>query len=128
MPGNDPGRARAARDKATMAEAFAMAGVRAPYTVLARDDAGLRAALADPQVGFPCVVKPRTAARSAGVTVVTSPADATTAADAAREAVGMYGSSGHPGILVQAYAAGAEYSVESLTQDGTTLHLAVTRK
>ncbi|MFI2189092.1 ATP-grasp domain-containing protein [Streptomyces sioyaensis] len=40
----------------------------------------------------------------------------------------MFGSGGAPGILVQAYAAGTEYSVESLTQDGTTTHLAVTRK
>jgi biotin carboxylase len=60
--------------------------------------------------------------------VVTGPAGATAAADAARTVVGMYGSGGDPGVLVQAYAAGTEYSVESLTQDGTTTHLAVTRK
>ncbi|MFJ6137400.1 ATP-grasp domain-containing protein [Kitasatospora sp. NPDC092286] len=40
----------------------------------------------------------------------------------------MYQSGGDPRVLVQAYAAGTEYSVESLTQDGTTAHLAVTRK
>lgn len=128
VPGNDPGRARAARDKAVMAEAFAAAGVRTPYTVLIRDDAGLRAALADPRVGFPCVIKPLSGAGSAGVTVVTGPAGASAAADAAREAVGRYSSGGDPRVLVQAYAAGTEYSVESLTQDGTTTHLAVTRK
>ncbi|MFI6689492.1 ATP-grasp domain-containing protein [Streptomyces sp. NPDC050485] len=128
VPGNDPGRARAARDKAAMAEAFAAAGVRAPYTVLVRDEDGLRFALADPQVGFPCVVKPPSGAGSAGVTVVSGPADAAEAADVAHKAVGMYGSGGDPGILVQAYAAGTEYSVESLTQDGATTHLAVTRK
>lgn len=32
------------------------------------------------------------------------------------------------GILVQAYAAGDEYSVESVTRDAVTTHLAVTRK
>lgn len=128
LPGNDPAAARAARDKAAMAEAFTAAGVRAPYTVLVRDDTGLRAALADPRVGFPCVVKPLSAAGSAGVTVVTGPAGAAEAADTARAAVGMYGSGGDPRILVQAYAAGTEYSVESLTQHGTTTHLAVTRK
>ncbi|MFF3982749.1 ATP-grasp domain-containing protein [Streptomyces sp. NPDC001828] len=128
VPGNDPVRARAARDKAAMAGAFAAAGVRAPHTVLVRSDAELRAALADPRVGFPCVVKPRSGAGSVGVTVVTDPVDVSAAADVAREAVGMYGSGGDSGLLVQAYAAGAEYSVESFTQDGVTTHLAVTRK
>lgn len=128
VPGNDPGRARAARDKAAMAEAFAASGVRTPYTVLVRDSAGLRAALADPRVGFPCVVKPLSGAGSAGVTVVSGSAGAAAAADAARSAVGMYDVGGDPGVLVQAYAAGTEYSVESFTQDGITAHLAVTRK
>ncbi|MGA5442225.1 ATP-grasp domain-containing protein [Streptomyces griseoincarnatus] len=128
VPGNDPGLARAARDKAAMAEAFTAAGVRAPYTVVVRDDAGLRAALADPRVGFPCVVKPLSGAGSAGVTVVSGPDSAPAAADTARAAVGMHSSGGDSGVLVQAYAAGTEYSVESLTQDGTTTHLAITRK
>lgn len=128
VPGNDPGRARAARDKAAMAEAFAAAGVRAPYTVLVRDDAELRAALADPRVGFPCVIKPVAGAGSADVRVVSGPAGAAAAADAARAVAGMYASGGDPRVLVQAYAAGTEYSVESFTQDGTTTHLAVTRK
>ncbi|MFC9755255.1 ATP-grasp domain-containing protein [Streptomyces sp. NPDC056921] len=128
VPGNDPGRAQAARDKAAMAEAFTAAGVRVPYTVLARDDSELQAALADRRGGFPCVVKPLSAAGSAGVTVVNGPVGAAEAADSARAAVGMYASGGDSRVLVQAYVAGAEYSVESLTQDGTTTHLAVTRK
>ncbi|MFF4219711.1 ATP-grasp domain-containing protein [Streptomyces nondiastaticus] len=128
VPGNDPGRARAARDKAAMAEAFAAAGVSAPHTVLAQGETGLRAALADPRIGFPCVIKPLSGAGSAGVTVVTGPAGAAAAADAARTTAGMYGGGGDGRVLVQAYAAGTEYSVESLTQDGTTTHLAITRK
>ncbi|MGI5457612.1 ATP-grasp domain-containing protein [Streptomyces sp. CA-249302] len=128
VPGNDPGRARAARDKAVMSEAFASGGVCTPHTILVRDDAGLRAALADPRLGFPCVLKPLSGAGSAGVTVVTGPDGAAEAAHVAHETVGMYGSGGDPGVLVQAFAAGTEYSVESLTQDSTTTHLAVTRK
>ncbi|MGW1429691.1 ATP-grasp domain-containing protein [Streptomyces sp. NPDC002431] len=128
VPGNDPGRARAARDKAAMAEAFTAAGVHAPHTVLARNDAELRTALADPRVGFPCVIKPLSAAGSAGVTVVTATEGATEAADTARSAAGMYSRGGDPRVLVQAYAAGTEYSVESLTQGSATTHLAVTRK
>ncbi|MFB8441227.1 ATP-grasp domain-containing protein [Streptomyces niveus] len=129
VPGNDPGRAQAARDKAAMAEWFTAAGVRAPYTVLVPDDAGLRTALADSRVGFPCVIKPVAGAGSAGVTVVRAPAGVAKAAEAARSVVGMHGSSGgRRGVLVQAYAAGTEYSLESLTQDSVTTHLAVTRK
>ncbi|MFF4935327.1 ATP-grasp domain-containing protein [Streptomyces griseofuscus] len=88
----------------------------------------MRAALADPRVGFPCVIKPLSGAGSDGVTVVTGLADAASAADTARAAAGMYTSGGAGHILLQAYASGTEYSVESLTQDGTTTHLAVTRK
>ncbi|MEU5582984.1 ATP-grasp domain-containing protein [Streptomyces huasconensis] len=128
VPGNDPVRVHAARDKAAMAKAFTASGVCTPYTVLVRDSAGLRAALADPRVGFPCVIKPLSGAGSAGVTVVSGPACAAAAADAARAVAGVYGSGGDPGVLVQAYAAGTEYSVESFTQDGTTTHLTVTRK
>lgn len=128
VPGNDPVRAGVARDKAAMAGAFTAAGVRAPHTVLVRSDAELRAALADPRVGFPCVVKPLAGAGSAGVTVVSDPDGASAAADVAREVLGMYGSGGGSGVLVQAYATGTEYSVESFTQDGATTHLAVTRK
>jgi biotin carboxylase len=111
-----------------MAQALAAAGVRTPYTRLADDDDKLRAALADGRVGFPCVIKPVGGAGSAGVTVAADPAEAAAAADAARAVTGMYGGGGDPHVLVQAYAAGTEYSVESVTQDDATTHLAVTRK
>ncbi|MEU9891850.1 ATP-grasp domain-containing protein [Sphaerisporangium sp. NPDC051011] len=128
LPGNDPARSRAARDKAAMARALAGAGVRTPYTRLAYDDVQLEAVLSDSQVGFPCVIKPVGGAGSAGVTVATGQAEAAAAADAARAVTGMYASVGDPRVLVQAYAAGTEYSVESITQDGATTHLAVTEK
>ncbi|MFI6359406.1 ATP-grasp domain-containing protein [Streptomyces sp. NPDC050743] len=126
LPGNNPARAHAARDKAAMAQALAAAGVRTPYTRLARDAGELQAAL--DEVGFPCVIKPVAGAGSSGVTVAASPADAAAAAEAARTASQPYGGEGDPRVLVQAYATGTEYSVESVTQDGTTTHLAVTRK
>lgn len=53
-----------------MAEVFAAAGVRAPYTVLDRDDAELRAAPADPRAGFPYGIEPVAGAGSLGVTVL----------------------------------------------------------
>ncbi|MFG2162783.1 ATP-grasp domain-containing protein [Streptomyces olivaceus] len=128
LPGNDPGRARAARDKAVMAEAFTAAGVRTPFSVCVRDDTGLKEALADERLGVPCVVKPLSGAGSAGVTVVGDPAAAGAAVRAARETAGAFPGGNPYRVLLQAYAAGTEYSVESLTQDGTPVHLAVTRK
>ncbi|MEU7088014.1 ATP-grasp domain-containing protein [Streptomyces achromogenes] len=128
LPGNDPHLAHAARDKAAMARVLAEAGVRIPYTRLARDDGELHDALRDRRVGFPCVIKPAAGASSAGVTVVTVLDEAAPAADAARSIHETEGSQGGSGVIVQAYAAGTEYSVESVTQDGATTHLAITRK
>ncbi|WP_338682443.1 ATP-grasp domain-containing protein [Streptomyces acidiscabies] len=128
LPGNDPVRAAAARDKAAMSEAFARYGVAAPRTrVLGSEDELLLCAAGE--ITLPCVVKPADGAGSAGVTVVT---DLDRAADAwravARSARGMYGLPPDPRVLVQEYVEGTEYSVESITQHGTTTHLCVTRK
>ncbi|WP_405444511.1 ATP-grasp domain-containing protein [Streptomyces achromogenes] len=128
LPGNDPHLAHAARDKTAMARVLTAAGVRIPYTRLARGDGELHDALHDRQVGFPCVIKPAAGASSAGVTVVTALDEAAPAADAARSIHGTEGSEGGPGVIVQEYAAGTEYSVESVTQNGATTHLAITRK
>ncbi|MFF7098359.1 acetyl-CoA carboxylase biotin carboxylase subunit family protein, partial [Streptomyces rubradiris] len=111
-----------------MACVLAGAGVRIPYTRLARGDAELHDTPHDRQVAFPCVIKPAAGAGSAGVTVVTGLAGAAPAAGAARSAHPTDGGEGHAGIVVQAYAADTEYSVESVTQDGATTHLAITRK
>ncbi|GAA3838928.1 ATP-grasp domain-containing protein [Streptomyces coacervatus] len=126
LPGNDPARVHAARNKAAMAQALAAAGVRTPHTRLIRDDRELQATL--DEVGLPCVIKPVAGAGSCGVTVAASPAAAAAAAEAARTAGRPYGGEDGAHILVQAYAPGTEYSVESVTQAGTTTHLAVTRK
>ncbi|MFE2265691.1 ATP-grasp domain-containing protein [Streptomyces griseosporeus] len=128
LPGNDPHLAHAARDKAAMANVLTAAGVRVPYTRFVHNDTELQDALADERIGLPCVIKPVSGAGSAGVTVVTSAAEAAAAADIARMARGRYDGDAAAGILVQTYAAGDEYSVESVTQDAVTTHLAVTRK
>ncbi|GAA4234427.1 ATP-grasp domain-containing protein [Actinomadura meridiana] len=124
LPGNVPALARAARDKAVMADTLTAAGVRIPRTRPVRDHHQARAALADPRIGLPCVIKPVGGSGSAGVTVATSLAEVGGAVDTARAAV-------HPAapvVLVQAYVTGTQYSVESLTRDGATTHLAITRK
>ncbi|WP_052770400.1 ATP-grasp domain-containing protein [Streptomyces sp. CNQ-509] len=129
LPGNDPDRATAARDKAAMSEAFALHGVAAPRTrVLASED-DLRLLRAAGELSLPYVIKPADGAGSAGVTVVNDPASAAGAWHAAaRSPRGMYGLPPDPRVLVQDYVEGTEYSIESITRHGTTTHLCATRK
>ncbi|MFG2227783.1 acetyl-CoA carboxylase biotin carboxylase subunit family protein [Streptomyces sp. NPDC048644] len=101
----------------------------APRTRVLGSENGLRLLRATGEIRFPCVIKPAGGAGSAGVTVVTDPdhaADAWRAA--ARSSRGMYGLPREERVLVQDYAEGTEYSVESITQHGTTTHLCATRK
>ncbi|MBC6451318.1 ATP-grasp domain-containing protein [Actinokineospora xionganensis] len=128
LPGNDPALATAARNKADMSRQFAHRGVTAPHThVLARENQVLRLC-ASGRLAFPCVVKPADGAGSAGVTVAQSATEAIAAFRAACELQGMYGMSLDPHVLVQEFIEGAEYSVESITQNGVSTHLCLTRK
>jgi biotin carboxylase len=128
LPGNDPEHAHTARNKAAMAEAFSRHGVAAPHTCVVGDEDELRALDAAGGIAFPCVIKPAEGAGSAGVTVVTDPTDVTSAWRSAHAPRGMYGMPLDARVLVQDYADGTEYSVESFTQDGLTTHLCVTDK
>ncbi|MFE2104559.1 ATP-grasp domain-containing protein [Kitasatospora sp. NPDC059463] len=128
LPGNDPARAAAARSKAAMSEAFARHGVTAPRSRAVGTEDELLALCSARQVTFPCVMKPAGAASSAGVTVVTSPGEAAEAFQAAKVPRGMYGMDLDPRVLVQEFIEGTEYSVESITQNGMSTHLCVTRK
>ncbi|MGW6706118.1 ATP-grasp domain-containing protein [Streptomyces sp. NPDC054956] len=129
LPGNDSVLAPAARNKVAMAAAFTRAGVTAPRTDTTSTLSGFQQLLAarlgpDSSV----VVKPADAAGSAGVTVLTSLQGAAQAWEAARAPAAMYGIRRDERVVVQQYVAGAEYSVESLTQHGRTTHLAITAK
>ncbi|GAB1331659.1 ATP-grasp domain-containing protein [Streptomyces sennicomposti] len=126
LPGNDPERAAAARNKALMAAAFDAGHVSTPRTTIVTDLRELRAAAG--AVGFPCVVKPADGAGSAGVTVVTSPEALEPAWQAARQAKAMYGMPRDGRALVQEHVCGREFSVESVTQHEVTTHLCITRK
>ncbi|MEU2730588.1 ATP-grasp domain-containing protein [Streptomyces griseoviridis] len=128
LPGNDPERAAAARNKALMAIAFEAGHVTMPRTTTVADLRELRALYAAGAVGFPCVVKPADAAGSAGVTVVTGPEELEPAWHAARAARVMYGMPRDERVLVQELVQGREFSVESVTQHEVTTHLCITRK
>ncbi|WP_241255791.1 ATP-grasp domain-containing protein [Candidatus Protofrankia californiensis] len=128
LPGNDPAHADAARNKAAMHEAFARHGVTAPRTFVVDDKNQLRRLHTTERIIFPYVIKPAEGAGSAGVTVVHDPAGVAAAWQAARTPRGMYGMPLDPCVIVQDYVEGTEYSVESLTQNGSTTHLCATRK
>jgi len=128
LPGNDPARADAARDKIVMSEMFARYGVTTPRTHVVDDEDGLGQLLADSQITFPKVVKPAHGAGSAGVTVVHDPhgcLPAWRAADGVRD---MYGSPHDPRVLVKDYVTGTEYSVESFTRQGISTQMCTTAK
>lgn len=128
LPGNDPAQSAAARNKAAMNEAFTRNGVNTPRTLVVDDEDELRRRYLAGQITFPCVIKPADGAGSAGVTVVHDQSGIAEAWRAARNPQHMYGIPADPRVLVQDYATGAEYSIESLTQHGTTTHLCATRK
>ncbi|MEV6409393.1 ATP-grasp domain-containing protein [Streptomyces bobili] len=125
LPGNDPERAAAARNKALMATAFEAGHVTTPRTKVVTDPRDLHEAGA---VGFPCVVKPADGAGSAGVTVVAGPEDLEPAWHAARAARVMYGMPRDERVLIQEHVQGGEFSVESVIQNDITTHLCITRK
>jgi biotin carboxylase len=128
LPGNDPDHAVAARDKAAMAQAFETADVTAPRTRSITTLDALDALHAARALRYPCVIKPTCGAGSNGVSVVTGPEHLHAAWHAARSVETMYGMACEDGVLAQDYVTGREFSVESLTQDGTTTHLCITRK
>ncbi|MEU6228164.1 ATP-grasp domain-containing protein [Streptomyces sp. NPDC047042] len=128
LPGNDPARAAAARNKADMAEAFARHGVTAPRTRIVDGADELWRWCAVGQITFPCVIKPADGAGSAGVTVVIGPEQLEPGWHAARAASVMYGLPRDERVLVQEYVDGPEFSIESVTQHGVTTHLCITRK
>ncbi|HZM80504.1 MAG TPA: ATP-grasp domain-containing protein [Candidatus Limnocylindrales bacterium] len=128
LPGNDHLTAHAARNKAEMADRFARCGVPAPRTFVVRDRVDAEVRLAESRLGYPMVVKPAEAAGSSGVTVVEDPADLSAALRRAISQLSMYGARLDPRVLIQEHVAGTEFSVESLTQNGITTHLCLTRK
>jgi biotin carboxylase len=130
LPGNDPVSATAPRNKIDMAARFAAHHVPAPATRIVTSHDDLTVLLSSGDLDFPLVIKPAENAGSTGVTIAHSPAEAL---DAYQRAI-RHDRQPHHGIaldrrvLVQDYLDGAEYSVESVTQHGTTTHLAITRK
>ncbi|MEV6345222.1 ATP-grasp domain-containing protein [Actinoplanes sp. NPDC051851] len=116
-PGTPPATQLAFKDKAALRSLVGdRAGAPVAYTVC-RSPADLPAAAA--RIGYPVVAKPVDGSGSAGVRLLTNPAEAELAA---RELT-----AGTP-YLVEEYLTGTEYSVEATSSAGRHRVLAITEK
>ncbi|HET6374123.1 MAG TPA: ATP-grasp domain-containing protein [Candidatus Polarisedimenticolia bacterium] len=136
LPHNSLASVRAARDKHTMRERLAAAGIASPpfrLVGLDEDSAALAASLAEPAagaLGFPCVVKPVGLAASRGVIRADTPDQLVTALQRVSEILRLSGSTARSTIdprriLIEGYIPGEEVAVEGLVTDGRLRVLAV---
>ncbi|RQX01603.1 ATP-grasp domain-containing protein [Micromonospora arida] len=128
LPGNDATLAMAARNKITMVERLHVAGVAVPSTIAVTGEEEVYDHLRRQTFSFPLVVKPAENAGSTGVSVVERLDELTAAFQRVRLQRGPYGIHLDPRVVVQEYIDGEEFSVESLTQDGQTEHVCITKK
>ncbi|MFF8833775.1 ATP-grasp domain-containing protein [Streptomyces sp. NPDC015131] len=118
LPGNPPDAVRTVRNKDECRERLAAEGFRQPACRLVRTEAEGLDVLAS--LGGTAIVKPRGAAGSTGVSLVTSAGDLPAAFAAA---------SGEDGAaVVEAFVSGPEFSVEGIWLAGEPRVLAVTEK
>ncbi|MFB6887170.1 acetyl-CoA carboxylase biotin carboxylase subunit family protein [Streptomyces noursei] len=124
LSGNPPRAALAARDKALGQQHFAAAGVPAAASTWVHSlDA---AASAAERVGYPVVLKPASHAGSVGVIRVDTIGELPRSWDLAAAAAAHQGPEGQ-GVLLEEYLDGPEVSVETVTYQGTTTAVALTR-
>ncbi|EPD68773.1 ATP-grasp domain-containing protein [Streptomyces sp. HGB0020] len=130
LPGNDPQRARACRNKAEMAKAFSAGGVPAPRTVVVHDPEQAARALDRAGIKFPVVVKPAEQGGSWGVSVVEGPADLDAAVRHARSwpIAAPHGLRMDPRVVIQEYVSGPEFSLDTVVWRGDCFHLPVVEK
>ncbi|MFM9539903.1 ATP-grasp domain-containing protein [Streptomyces turgidiscabies] len=124
-PGNTLAAVAAARDKATSRQRFAAAGVPSAASTWVHSLAA--AASAAERVGYPVVLKPAACTGGIGVIRVDTITDLPGAWAIASAGAAHQGPDGD-GVLVEEYLHGDEISVETVTHDGVTSAVAVTRK
>jgi biotin carboxylase len=125
LPGPAPEAAVLCRDKYAMRQRLAEAGIPSAHSVMVATAAeALRTA---DLIGYPVVLKPRNLAGSIGVVRADGPDDIVglfeVAAGATMARIGAL-----PGLLVEEYLDGPEYSIESIVIDGVTHVCGITEK
>ena len=123
LPHNPPDAVIATRNKVTMRESLAAAGVRQPRFARVGPDGNVAEAAAT--VGFPCVIKPPSLSASRGVIRADDEPGAKLAGDRVRAIAADAGEDPAGPLLVEAYVSGAEVAVEGLLRGGVLETLAV---
>lgn len=130
LPGNDPRRAYACRNKAAMAEAFSAGQVPAPQTISVRT-AGVAARVLDyAGIRFPVVVKPAEQGGSWGVSVVKTREELDAAVRHAQSwpVAAPHGLPMDQRVIVQEYVPGPEFSLDTVVWRDQYFHLPVVEK
>jgi biotin carboxylase len=126
VPQCEPVAAARCRDKFAAREAMRSAGVPTPRYELVQTMAEARSAAAE--IGYPVVVKPRGLTASFGVSQVAGPAQMDEAFDRARANAFPEPWDFRPGILVEEYLDGPEFSVDCACWQGRTQPVIFARK
>ncbi|MEU3827548.1 ATP-grasp domain-containing protein [Streptomyces sp. NPDC029080] len=130
LPGNDPLRAHACRNKADMAQALLAGRVPAPRTVSVHTAEEAAHALGRAGIPFPVVVKPAEQGGSWGVSVVDSPERLDSAVRLARSwpVAAPHGLPMDQRVVVQEYVPGPEFSLDTVAWRDKYFHLPLVEK
>lgn len=120
VPTHSPETVRAVFDKHAMRRRLAEAGVDLTPSAVVRDADELREFAAEH--GYPCVVKPLRGTASTGVSVLRGAEEAEAAFARAR------GQDASTKVVVETFLPGVQYSVESFSELGEHVVVAITRK
>lgn len=124
LPHNDPLSAEAARDKLRMRQMLQREGVPVPpfaqFSLREKSDVILH--IVNEQIGYPCVVKPRTLNGSRGVIRANNDAELTAVSQRVQQ---MLQTIGGTGLLVEAYIPGIEVALEGVLNQGKLQVLAL---
>jgi cysteine synthase A len=127
LPGNPPASVRACRRKSATRRLLADAGLPQPVSVSVTSAAEVPEAVA--ATGLPCVVKPASDSASTGVLLCTSVEQAQDhAAKLLAITHNVRGQAVPPEVLIEEFAQGPEFSVETFFVDGALHVSSVVRK
>ncbi|POX56339.1 carboxylase [Streptomyces sp. Ru71] len=130
LPGNDPLRAQACRNKAEMAQAFRAGQVPAPATIVVDSAGQAEGALGRAGIGFPVVVKPAEQGGSWGVSVVESPGQLAAAVRHAQSwpIAAPHGLPMDQRVVLQEYVDGPEFSLDTVVWRDEYFHMPLVEK
>ncbi|MGW3205682.1 ATP-grasp domain-containing protein [Streptomyces sp. NPDC001135] len=130
LPGNDPGRAQACRNRADMARTFHAGHVPAPRTVSVHTAWQAAHALGRAGIGFPVVVKPAERGGSRGVSMADSPEQLDTAVQHAQSwpIAAPHGLPMDQRVVVQEYVPGPAFSLDTVVRREEYFHLPLVEK